>query len=224
MTSLRTLWDRWRGKSPNLVRRVIVLVLEGFDLSFAERLWDEGLLHYMSTLSDLGARLELHGDESNSLAAAAASLRAAGVRVSSPQSCAATANANLDEICDADRTLQERLFKQLMRHPDGVVIATFDMLARIERHCKSRVLTDSPSILRDVHARMDEHVGKALSFVDESTVLIVAIPKKQELREAGDNRGLWEIFVSRPLPASGSRTGSLVELVHQFLEATVKRP
>lgn len=220
MNLLRHFWEACWRRPTGRNRRVIVLVLLGFDWRRAEQYLDEGLFHYLPMFADFGARLQLQDEKAGDLEALSELLRAAGTQT--VVLSAADADPDFDSVCAADRNQQDRLFALLNRRRAGVVIAGFDMLARVRQATGMHRLLDDPLILRDVYARMDEHVGKALSFVDDGTVLVVAIPSHTWPSPPGCGVERWEIFVSQALPALETRTASLFELISQFVESTTE--
>ena len=83
----------------------------------------------------------------------------------------------LKAVCAADRERQESLYAALLSVRRGMVATIFDMPAQLNRRLTS--IEDERRgeawrlVIRDTYARMDEVVGKTLSFVDEQTVLLV---------------------------------------------------
>jgi hypothetical protein len=218
MNLLRHLWDTLLRRPSGRIRRVIVLVLQGFDWPRAEQYLGEGLFHYLPLLSDIGTHFELRSDAAFDVDSCVAFLRAAGIRVELFAGVPTSAEANLDELCVADRAQQEQLFTHLRRRRSGVVVAKFDLLTRIERLFGSQLTAEQQLVIRDVHARMDEHVGKAFSFVDRETALVVVIPARfvksnPTSREPSNCR----VFLSCKLPTDELPPISLADLVQKLL-------
>jgi hypothetical protein len=73
-------------------------------------------------------------------------------------------------------------------------------------------------VIRDVHARMDEHVGKAFSFVDSETALVVVIPARcVDSSPISGETNTCRVFVSCPLPTDEPPPTSLADLVQKLL-------
>jgi len=219
MKLLRMIWDQGRGSRKVGIRRVVILILEGFDTVRGRRFFDEGLLHYLPLLADIGAQLSLPDATSTDIEAIATALRAAHLKVTVLPSEATSYQATMDGICNADRVQQKKLFVALRRHRCGVVICAFDMLARLERLFGPQPTVSELQILRDVHARMDENVGKALSFVDEETALLAVIPARSAALQAGAAPQGPEVFAGLPLPASDARSLGLAPIVLGILDS-----
>ena len=218
MNLLRHFWDTLLRRPKDRVRRVIVLVLQGFDWRRAEQYLGDGLLHYLPLLSDIGAHFDVGSEAAFDVDTCVLCLRTAGTRVELLTSVPTAARANLDELCAADRTQQEQLFTFLRRRRSGVVVATCDLLSRIERLHGSQPTADQQLVIRDVHARMDEHVGKAFSFVDRETALVVVTPARcVESSPISGEPNTCRVFVSRPLPTDELPPTSLADLVQKLL-------
>jgi len=222
MNLLRHFWDTLLRRPSGKIRRVIVLVLQGFDSQRAEQYLDEGLLHYLPLLSDLGTQIDVCSEAAFDVDSCVGILRAAGTRVEMFAAMPTSAEANLDDLCVADRAQQEQLFALLRRRAGGVVVATFDLLSRIDRLFGSQPTSEQLLVIRDVHARMDEHVGKALSFVDSETALVVIIPARcvhwNPIPAETNNR---RVFVSCPVRTDELPPISLADLVQKLLGSAV---
>lgn len=221
MNLWRHFWDRIAGRPTGNIRRVIVLVLQGFDWQRAERYLDEGLLHYLPLLSDIGTQFELRSAAVFDVDSSAASLRAAGSRVEVLVSVTTPAESNLDDICATDRLQQEQLFNLLGRRRSRVVIAEFNMLSRVRRLFGPQPTDEQRLVLRDVHARMDEHVGKVFSFVDSETALVVIPAWCDESGPMLREPDACGVFVSRPLSTDELPPTSLVDLVQKLVGSAV---
>ena len=173
-------WTRDRGQ----VRRVVVVVLEGLEPALVDHYMEQGLLHNLALLSDIGTRTRLRdsGPEFvDSLESATAKHR---VRTQVLMATAIRNPPDLSAICVADRTQQERMIAALLRARRGLVVVVFDMPLQLARLFGPDPTDDQRQIIRDVYARMDEIVGKAFSFVDGSTVLFAAVPSGDDVPTA----------------------------------------
>jgi hypothetical protein len=221
MNLLRHFWDRIIGRPSVNIRRVIVLVLQGFDWRRAEQYLGEGLLHYLPLLSDIGAHFDVGSEAAFDADSCAACLRTAGTRVELFAGMPASAEADLDELCVADRRQQEQLFTLLRRRRSGVVVATFDLLTRIERLFGPQPTSEQQLVIRDVHARMDEQVGKAFSFVDSEAALVIVIPARcVNSNPISGQTNTCRVFVSCPLSTDEPPPTSLVEILQKLLNST----
>jgi hypothetical protein len=196
MNWLRSLLATLRSKRRGPFRRVIVLVIEGLEPSRVDDYLEQGLLHWLALLSDIGARAAWQ--DAPLFDARKLELRLTDARVRTTTLPASSSSANdLAAICALDRQQQESLFAALTRRRAGVVLAVFDMPARLARLYGSQPSAEQQAIVRDVYARMDEIVGKAFSFVDDETVLLTAIsPPQSGDSPPGGNTGM--IFASCP--------------------------
>lgn len=175
-----------------------------------------GLLHSLALLGDIGNCVALVESESIvrsvEIAANAERLRSVilpAIPITSP--------VDLHSICAADQLQQERLIKALSRRRPQVVVAEFDMLRQLENLFGNCPQPDEQLIVRDVYARMDEIVGKAFSFVDEASFLLVAIPSRQASEPAAREQMAGTLFSSRPLPLRGEGQVSTAQLVLDLL-------
>jgi hypothetical protein len=80
-----------------------------------------------------------------------------------------------------------------------VVVGVFDMPARVEQLFGPRPDESQHLVLRDVYARMDEIVGKAFSFVDEQTALLVVVGAQRVGEVAPPSARAGLLFSSRKL-------------------------
>jgi hypothetical protein len=196
-------WFRWlvawgRSKVDKRVRRVIVVVLEGLEAELVDRYLEQGLLHNLALLSDIGTRAALGASRANLLETLSTTAASNHLRsVVLPAVPMATA-IDLHSICAADRAQQERLVAALSRRRTQVVAAVFDMPLQLVRLFGPHPQSDPQLILRDVYARMDEVVGKAFSFVDETTVLLAVVPERQRPEPVAQGPVAGLLYVSRP--------------------------
>jgi hypothetical protein len=199
------LLGRERTRGPSKIRRVIVLVIDGLEPALVDEYLDEGLLHHLALLSDIGGRAPLL-DSGAEARAVCGSLRHAisrlGVQAVELPPVEPSPPADLAAICAADRQQQERLLAALARSRPAVVIGVFDMPARLKRLFGSRPDESQRLVLRDVHARMDEIVGKAFSFVDERTALLAVVSGKNPGDVTPPSAPVALLFSSRKLSDS----------------------
>jgi hypothetical protein len=140
------------------------------------RYLDQGLLHNLALLNDVGGRNILASSNAVQFEVVRQEARRRGVRVVELAPPSNGESPDLAAICQNDELQQTRLIEQLSRRPrNDLVICTFDMPARFGRLFGSDPSESEQLALRDVYARMDEIVGKAYSFVGDSVVLAVAI-------------------------------------------------
>jgi hypothetical protein len=218
MNLLRAILDAWRRQRTRGIRRVIVVVLEGLDIAEVDYYLEQGLLHYLALMSDIGTRFELNRAASVDCDELCRALRAERVRGVSMPRAATPPHRDLDEICATDRAQQEQMIAALRRRRNRVVACRFDMLKQLARLFGPHPSADEQLIVRDVYARMDEVVGKALSFLDGETVLMAVIgPQRDAVHSAASTRGS-EVIISRPVDASDCRSHSLAEIVLRLLE------
>lgn len=175
MKYLRWLNGSPREDRPASVSRVIALRLEGLVPALVLRYLEEGLFQHLALLIDIGTRIELEVDVATDLGTFCAAMRSHGVHAALLPAAPLPATANLEDICAADRLQQERLIAVLKGRRQRVVACEFDMVAQLGRLYGTRLNDQQQLLMRDVYARMDEIVGKALSFVDDGTVLIVVL-------------------------------------------------
>ena len=194
------LVGHWQSNGSNKIRRVIVLVIDGIEPALVDEYLEQGLLHHLALLGDIGGRTPLIN---SAMLAAGGSLCDAvgelGVRSVELRSVVPRQPANLAAICAADREQQERLYTALGRSRPPVVVGVFDMPARVEQLFGTRPDESQRLVLRDVYARMDEIVGKAFSFVDEQTALLVVVGAQRVGEVAPPSARAGLLFSSRKL-------------------------
>lgn len=210
------------GKLRGDARRVIVIALTGFEPAQVDRFADEGLLHYLPLLEDIGIRFSLSDASASDLESMASSLRREGIEVTRLTSDTTVAQLSLEQICAADRRRQEQLFDVLERQRRGVALCEFAMLAQLASRFGPHPTAEDEFVLRDVHARMDEHVGKVLSFVDERTALVVEVSRPPSACRESAEESHVEVFVTPPVRASETRSRTLREIVLQLLDSRLR--
>lgn len=213
MNWLRNLLAAWRTKRTRGIRRVVVLKLVGLDLSRVDQYLAEGLLHYLALLGDIGSRARLEGANVLDVVSVAENLRFHGLRAIALANVPPASPVDLDRLCVADRAQQEQLICVLQRRQPCVVLCEFDMLVQLGLLFGPEPDADQQLILRDVYARMDEIVGKALSFVDEATALLVVVPPQPQSLHADISAQKCELFASCRLVPADIRNGGLVPIV-----------
>jgi hypothetical protein len=211
MSWIQQLLSTWR--SDCRIRRVVVLVLEGVEPGQVDRYLEQGLLHNLALLGDVGARSTWKEAGAATLEPLATPFREVGARVEMLPAASRDASNDLDACCAADTAQQEKLFAELSRGRSGVVVAEFDLLARLTQQFGAEPDDKEREILRDVYARMDEVVGKAYSFVDERTVLVVAMRGTS----VADQRSGGLLFASCRLEELGPTGESLPAVVRKLL-------
>ncbi len=175
MNWLRQLLESRFSSRQVRVQRIVLLKFVGLLPDTVDLYLEQGLLHNLALLCDIGSRCawsEAPPFESESLCRM---LGGRGVPTRQLLPHAGAAPRDLPTICANDSQQQERLMAELARWRPGVVVATFDMPAQLCRLFGRGANQAQQNILRDVHARMDEIVGKAFSFLDERTMLLVLI-------------------------------------------------
>jgi len=194
------LVGHWQSNGPSKIRRVIVLVIDGLDSALVDDYLGQGLLHHLALLGDIGGRAPLIN---SAMLAAGGSLCDAvgelGVRSVELRPVVPWQSADLAAICTADREQQERLYTALGRSRPPVVVGVFDMPARVEQLFGPRPDESQRLVLCDVYARMDEIVGKAFSFVDEQTALLVVVGSQRVGEVAPPSARTGLLFSSRKL-------------------------
>ena len=98
-----------------------------------------------------------------------------------------------------------------MGRRDGVVVCVFDMAAQLGRLYGPQLSAEQQLVMRDVYARMDEVVGKAMSFVDDRTVLVVIARGADSDVEPIQSRGL--AFASCRLESALTKGADLTKIV-----------
>jgi len=212
-----------RGETSALgeLRRIIVLVIEGLEPALVDEYLEQGLLHHLTLLSDIGDRRSLvnsaMGADGRSLGDAIGKLGLPAVELRPPDP---RQPVDLAAICAADRQQQEQLFAALGRSRPAVVVGVFDMPARLSEFFAPRPDESQRLVLRDIYARMDEIVGKALSFVDARTVLLAVIraPDTGEVATPSASAGL--LFCNRRLAVPSAQNHSLEATIAGLLQPT----
>jgi hypothetical protein len=170
------LFERWWPTGQGGLRRRILLEIVGLEPAAVDRYLGEGLLHNLALLSDVGGRACSDGPLAAQTAALRATASKRGVRVIELRPALESGDSQLSTICRDDELQQARLVEQLSLRPSNeLLISTFDMPARLNQLFGSNPSIAERLVLRDVYARMDEVVGKAYSFVDDSVALAVVL-------------------------------------------------
>jgi hypothetical protein len=218
MDWLRRLLAKWRTHGPVGVRRIIVLEIVGLEPALVDDYLEQGLLHHLALLCDIGGRALF---SNSALSAADGSLCNAigelGIRSIVLRPAAPRQPVDLAAICAADRAQQERLFAALARSRPAVVVGVFDMPARTERLFGPRPDENQRLVLRDVYARMDEVVGKAFSFVDTRTALLAVIRGQACGEPAPSSTRTGLLFSSRKLSRLGADRSDLATSISDIL-------
>lgn len=217
MTWLRRLLSKWPARGQGQVRRVVLLVLDRLEPGVIDHYLEQGLLHNLALLSDVGTRSTWCESGPLSLDAFSAALAKHGMRIRMLPAALAAAPLGLDAICALDREQQERLIAELGRMRSEVVVGEFDMPAKLERLFGTDPDDNQRFIIRDVYARMDEIVGKAYSFVDERTALLVAIQKTEAGRAHSNTSAAGLLFASCPSEQLGPPDVSISSAVLRIL-------
>lgn len=192
------LVERWQSKGQRGPRRRILLEVVGLELAAVDRYLDQGLLHNLALVSDVGGRTNLAGSIAAQLALVRQEARSRGIRVVELAPPSDGDSPELAAICQNDELRQTRLIEQLRRRPgNDLIICSFDMPARLHQLYGSSPDEAEQLVLRDVYARMDEVVGKAYSFVSDSVVLAVAILPQQDCRGECDAPMSTALFFSQ---------------------------
>lgn len=197
----------WRSNGSKPIRRVIVLMLDGLEPALVDHYLEQGLLHYLALLSDIGMRNDWQEPTPVDLGSWRADFEEHRVRVTVLPMPRDANPRDLNFLAAADRKQQENLFAALSQTRSCVVVAVFDMAKHLQQLLAGEADDYQKQVIRDVYARMDEIVGKAFSFVDASTVLVVAAASR-----AG---GI--LFANRPSEALISSHNDLPRLVLRLL-------
>ena len=200
---------RWASNS-----RVIILRLEALIPELVLRYLGEGLFQHLALLSDVGSRIESAGCAAD-LASFRAALHRHVVHAAYLPAAPLPADVNLDDICAADRLQQERLIAVLKGRRPRVVACEFDMVAQLGRLYGTQPSGEQQLVMRDVYARMDEIVGKAMSFVDDRTALIVMLHAADSEVEPGQSKTL--VFASCRLEPASVERADLAKIVLRLL-------
>ena len=186
MNWLRDWLPGWRRG----IRQVAIISLDGLKSAQVDVYLNHGLLPNLALLSDIGGRYPWVDSQPFDPGTLAAAFTRRGVKVELSPPTRVTQRATLETITVDDRAQQELLIATLDR---GRLIALY-----------GRSPTENERlVIRDVHARMDEVVGKAFSFVQGESVLIAVTP------------GL--IFASRPLGEFAATAAGLAAEVLRIL-------
>ncbi len=173
MEWIRRLLADWGGRRPGEIRRVVLVVLDGLEPARVDELLEQGVLHNLALLSDVGTRAKWNDSSPLALDTCAAALAKRGLRTTTLLSPERLPPQDVDSLSAADRDQQERLIAELSRGRGGLVVAVFDLPAQLGRLFGPYPDASQQQVIRDVYLRMDEIVGKAYSFVDERTALVV---------------------------------------------------
>jgi hypothetical protein len=200
MNPLLWLAEHWQKQGQGGLRRRILLEIVGLEPAAIDRYLGEGLLHNLALLSDIGQRARLDGSVATEIATLRATANQRGVRVIELTTALESGDSQLSTICRDDELRQTRLFEQLDRRPAGeLIICSFDMPARLRRLFGSNPSESEQLVLRDTYARMDEVVGKAFSFIDDSMALAIAVAPDQDCHSECDTPRFASLFMSRGL-------------------------
>lgn len=181
----------WRGAGP---ARLVVVLIDGADLALVDRFLGEGLLPHLALLCDVGQRIDFEDGRHFEPLAILELLRERHIQAQLLSLLPLDADADLEAICVADRAQQVRMRVALGRRRWRAVVAVFPMLAQLETLFGPAPNAEQRLVLRDVHVRMDEVVGKAFSFVDARTVLLAVVRSR---RFTSDGVSPAAVFVSR---------------------------
>lgn len=215
----RRLFAIGRSTVDDRIRRVVVIVLEGLELDLVERSLEQGLLHNLALLSDIGTRVAFTKPQLNVVESLARVANTNSLRSVFLPAVSIAGAIDLRSICAADRAQQARLFAALSRRPPQIVGAEFDMPLQMARLFGPDPRADEQIILRDIYARMDEVVGKAFSFLDEQTALLTLIPGRHDSAVADGGFATGFLYASRPLPLPKEAETSVSQLVLPLLDA-----
>lgn len=221
MEWLRQLFAKRRIGRRRGFRRVILLVFEGLEPALVHEYLEQGLVHYLALLSDIGWRIDWTPARPIVVSELAGALRRHGLRTVVLPAADVSPPGDLRAISAADRGQQERLIAALRRWRPEVVAAWFDMPMQLARLFGPEPDAPSRQVLRDVYARMDEIVGKAFSFVDEQTVLVAAIGSPQT-GAAVDHRASPGLLCASCSPSIDVAPGG--ELESWVLQLLCRRP
>ena len=215
------LWrwlESWRAGGKSAVRRVIVLEIDGLEPALVDEYLEQGLLHSLALLSDIGARVPLVNSPTYAIGGSICdALRKSGVRTVELLPLEPPKPTDLTAICAVDRGQQQRLFAALARLRPAVVVCKFDMPARLKQLFGPQPDESQRYVLRDVYARMDEIVGKAFSFVDEKTALLAVIRGESSGDVAPTSAETGLLYSSRKLSDSASEGAELAAVVTGLL-------
>ncbi|MEX2091230.1 MAG: hypothetical protein WD971_01065 [Pirellulales bacterium] len=217
MAWLWRLLANWRISGQGRVRRVVVVGFDGLEPALVDHYLEQGLLHNLALLGDVGTRAAWVDSRPFDAASLAATIGGHGVRAVVLPALHAPGQETLQAICADDGAQQERLIAALARSRRGVIVCVFDMPARLQILFGPHPDEGQRSVLRDVYARMDEIVGKAFSFVDDRTVLLAAIPSSNVAGAATESAARGLIFASCPLDVAGPAIASLPSTVLNLL-------
>ena len=225
MNWFRWLIQCWRARGRGTVRRVILLEIVGLEPAAVDRYLEQGLLHYLALLSDIGTR-EFVVDLPPSFVASTIgnAARHCGVRsveLLPPQN---SPSADVESLCLTDRQQQERMIAELSRGRRGVVACVFDLPARLRQLFGPQPDEAHRLMIRDIFARMDEIVGKAHSFVDVGTELFVVIHTVGDCSVGNDTFARGLIFASCRAKTSEIAAGVLPALILERLERASDGP
>jgi hypothetical protein len=200
MEWMRRLLAGMRATATGRFRRVVLVVLDGLEPGLVELYLEQGLLHNLALLSDVGTRAVWINSRPLTLDNYAATVAKSGIRTTTlfPLSCPTP--PDVEALCAADRDQQERLLAALLRGRSGLVLSVFDLPARLVQLFShgpdANPDAGQQQVLRDVYVRMDEVVGKAFSLVDDRTALVVGIPAQRFAEASADALAAGLVFAS----------------------------
>jgi hypothetical protein len=225
MNPLLRLFERWFPKGQGGLRRRILLEIVGLEPDAVDRYLGEGLLHNLALLSDVGGRGRLAHTAAAEIAVLRATAGIRKVRVVELSPAPEVGDSQLSTICRDDESQQARLIEQLGRRPSGeLVIATFDMPARLNQLFGRNLSESEGLVLRDVYARMDEIVGKVYSFVDDSVLLSVVLGPQYERHSICDAPPPTLLFSSRGHNSTGDLDCTLETALFPMSDVAAKSP
>jgi hypothetical protein len=212
------LFGRGSAIGSSGLRRIIVLVIEGLDPALVDEFLEQGLLHHLALLTDVGGHGSLVdsalGVDDDSLGEAIGRL---GVRAVELRPTKSRQSTSLAALCAADRQQQERLFAALARWRPTVVIGVFDLPARVKQLFGHQPDESQRLVLRDLYARMDEVIGKAFSFVDAQTVLLAVIRATDSGEVVPPSANADLVYANRQLTVSRAEHSRLDAIIVDLL-------
>lgn len=203
--------ERLISKGQGGLQRRILLEIVGLEPAAVDRYLGEGLLHNLALLSDVGGRGRLVGTAAAEIAVLRATAGERKMRVVELSPALQGGDSQLSTICRDDESQQARLIEQLRRRPAGeLVVAKFDMPARLNQLFGCNPSESDGLVLRDVYARMDEVVGKVYSFIDDSVALAVVLAPQNDRQSICDAPQPALVFSSRVLNSTSDSACTLL--------------
>jgi len=200
MEWMRRLLAGRRATGTGQFRRVVLVVLDGLEPALVDRYLEQGWLHNIALLGDVGTRAAWINSRPVALDGCAAIVAKRGIRTTVLVPLPGPMPPDVESLCAADRDQQERLLAALMRRRPGLVLSVFDLPARLVQLFGHGPVAgpdaSQQQVIRDVYVRMDEVVGKAFSFVDDRTALVVGIPAQPLVGASADALAAGLVFAS----------------------------